>query len=101
MKYGMSDKFGMLDISAFEYQSMSNDEIVKEAAALANEVYSYTLKTLQDNKPALERIAKALLEKETLLDEDVNLLIKGELISEEIVDSDIYHQMTLEEVGLG
>lgn len=94
MKYGMSDKFGMLDISAFDYQSMSNDDIIDEAAALANEVYEYTLKTLQDNKPALERIAKALLEKETLLDEEVNRLIRGESLDEVVEE---YHQMHIDD----
>ena len=93
MKYGMSDKFGMLDISAFDYQSMSNDDIIDEAAQLANEVYAYTLKTLEDNKDALERVAKALLEKETLLDDEVNRLIKGESLE----STEEYHQMELGE----
>lgn len=105
MKYGMSDKFGMLDISAFDYQSMSNDDIVKEASKIANEIYAYTLETLRDNYDALKRVAEALLERETLLDEEVTKLINGEVldtperetVSEEI-SSENYHQMTIDEV---
>lgn len=87
MKYGMSDKFGMLDISAFDYQSMSNDDIIDEAAALANEIYAYTLQTLRANKDKLEAIANALLENESLLDKDIDEIIKP---------SEEYVQMSLD-----
>lgn len=104
MKYGMSEKFGMLDISAFDYQSMSNDDIVNEASKIANEIYAYTLKTLNDNVDALKRIAEALLERETLLDEEVAKLINGEPLNAPIKDveetennSEEYHQMTIDE----
>ncbi len=104
MKYGMSEKFGMLDISAFDYQSMSNDDIVNEASKIANEIYAYTLKTLNDNVDALKRIAEALLERETLLDEEVVKLINGEPLNAPIKDveetennSEEYHQMTIDE----
>ncbi len=102
MKYGMTEKFGMLDISTFDYQSMSNDDIVEEASKIANKIYDYTLQTLRDNYDALKRVAEALLERETLLDEEVEKLIKGEALevknnfSEEASDEE-YHQMTLEE----
>lgn len=75
MKYGMSDKFGMLDISAFDYQSMSNDDLVDEAATLANEIYQYTLQTLQNNRDKLQALAEALLENESLLDTDINRIL--------------------------
>ena len=75
MKYGMSDKFGMLDISAFDYQSMSNDDLVDEAATLANDIYQYTLQTLQNNKDKLQALAEALLENESLLDTDINRIL--------------------------
>ena len=75
MKYGMSEKFGMLDIGAFDYQSMSNDDIIDEAAKLANEVYKYTLNTLLANKDKLQAIAEALMEKESLLDTEINSIL--------------------------
>lgn len=75
MKYGMSEKFGMLDISAFDYQSMSNTEIVEEARNLANEIYEYTLSTLKNNKDKLKELAEELLEKESLLDTEIDEIL--------------------------
>ena len=82
MKYGMSEKFGMLDISAFDYQSMSNDDIIDEAAKLANELYAYTLDVLKNNKDKLEAIAKALIENESLLDKDIENILNPQVETE-------------------
>lgn len=83
MKYGMSDTFGMLDISAFNYQSMSNEQIINEAAKLANDIYKETLDTLKANKDKLEAVANALIEKESLLDKEIDAIMYPERNIEE------------------
>ena len=96
MKYGMSDKFGMLDIGVFEYQSMSNDEVIKEASSLSNEIYKYTLEVLLQNKVYLEEIANELLKKETLLDSDINKILGREEIVEEIENIEMDSNLEIE-----
>lgn len=96
MKYGMSDKFGMLDIGVFEYQSMSNDEVIKEASSLSNEIYKYTLEVLLQNKVYLEEIANELLKKETLLDSDINKILGREEIVEEVENIEMDSNLEVE-----
>ena len=96
MKYGMSDKFGMLDIGVFEYQSMSNDEVIKEASSLSNEIYKYTLEVLLQNKVYLEEIANELLKKETLLDSDINKILGREEIVEEVENIEMDSNLEIE-----
>ena len=66
---GMSDKFGMLKI---------NDEklYMEDAIKLSNQLYRETLKFLKTNSTLLEKIAKALIQEETLTGEEIDALLK-------------------------
>ena len=70
--YGMGD-MGMLDISQLRHDY---EDIIGEASEFAKSSYTEVLNLLMDNKDKLERIAMALLDKETLCEEEIdNLLV--------------------------
>ena len=60
------------------YSEETAQLVDEEVKKLIDEAYSRCHKLLSDNIDALHRIAKALLERETISGEDVDLLIKGE-----------------------
>lgn len=68
--YGMGSK-GMVDLK----QLATNYDIVDEASELATQLYQETLDLLTENKDKLDKIALALLEKETLYEADIDELI--------------------------
>ena len=72
--YGMSEEFGMLNFSVFK--DFVDVDIVKEASKLAKDIYSKTVNILSKNKETLEKIAKALLDKETLSNEELDEILK-------------------------
>src|SRR5690606_39717447 len=54
----------------------------KEVKRLLDEAYSTAMEMLEANRPLLESIAEALLERETLDREDIDLLASGEQLPE-------------------
>lgn len=72
--FGMSDEVGMLNLSAF--RNSGEKEILEESKILSKELYSETLELLSKNFHLLEKIAEELIIKETLLEEDLDRIIK-------------------------
>ena len=73
-KYGMSDKFGLLNL---EDLGLDKEKVLEEEIVLAKELENDTIKILKENKETLEKIAKELLEKETIYESDLDRIIKG------------------------
>lgn len=71
--YGMGDK-GLIDIK----QLTTQYDIVKEATELSNLLYKETLEVLTTNFDKLKGLAEALVEKETLYEEDIDKIIGKE-----------------------
>lgn len=71
--YGMGDK-GLIDIK----QLTTQYDIVEEATELSNTLYRETLEVLNKNFDKLKNLAEALVEKETLYEEDINRIIGNE-----------------------
>lgn len=71
-RYGMSETFGMIQVSALG----GKEDILKEASALSKRLYKETLEFMQAHQSLLERIATNLLEKETLSDEELDSIIR-------------------------
>ena len=71
--YGMGDK-GMLDITQLRTDFK---DIMDEASSLAKDIYSDVLTLLKNNKSTLESLASALLDKETLDEQEIDKIIKG------------------------
>lgn len=82
--YGMSESYGMLNPTILSGNSSQQETFLKEASKLSNRLYNETVEFLEDNKDALEAIAKALLEKETITEEELDAIL-AEYYPEEMV----------------
>ncbi len=60
------------------YSESKASEIDKEIKDILDECYAKTLKCLEENRDALENMAKLLLEKETIYTEEVDMILNGE-----------------------
>lgn len=72
-QYGMSEKFGMVLI---ENDKFYMDEVFE----LSKKLYSETLVFLQENKESLSAIAEELIDKETISEEEIDVLLKEKQI---------------------
>ena len=67
-QYGMNKEIGILDMRA-----LKNNTVVAQACKkMMDRIYNSTLELLADNQDRLEAIAQALLEKESLEEEDLD-----------------------------
>ncbi|NMA68049.1 MAG: AAA family ATPase, partial [Desulfitobacterium sp.] len=71
--YGMHPRFGMLSLK--ELNVNAEAMILEEASKLAKLLYEETVQLLADEKETLEQIAKALIEKETLDEDELDKII--------------------------
>jgi cell division protease FtsH len=91
-KYGMSDKIGPVSFdddggdvflgrdfaTRRNYSEQTAEQIDGEVRSLLNTLYDQARQLLVDNRGILDRIAEALLERETLEAADVKRLVAGE-----------------------
>ncbi len=91
-EWGMSDKIGPVVFSAREENVFLGKNISKikeyseetaklldeEIDRIVKESYEKALNTLKDHRDALDRLAEALLDRETLTGDEVEQIIKGE-----------------------
>jgi cell division protease FtsH len=68
-EFGMSDAFGMLYIESVE------NEVIEEAKKISSLLYQETLKLMEEKKGILEDIALALINKETLIEEELDHIL--------------------------
>ena len=68
--YGMGNR-GMIDLT----QLTNQFDMIEEASNMASELYKETLEFLTKNRAGLDRLAQALLDKETLEETEIDLLI--------------------------
>ncbi|SMP11200.1 cell division protease FtsH [Desulfurobacterium pacificum] len=88
-EWGMSDRIGPIAVKTKEQfgepaEMVSEDMkrlIDKEVKRIIKEAYEKTKEILSSNMEKLENLAKALLDRETLTGEEIDLAIKGELPS--------------------
>ncbi|MEX1182343.1 MAG: ATP-dependent zinc metalloprotease FtsH [Gemmatimonadota bacterium] len=95
-QFGMSESIGPMAIGDAEHEvflgrELGQRRVVSESVAqrvdaevkrLLDEAYGTAMQMLEANKPLLETIADALLERETLDREDIELLASGEPLPE-------------------
>lgn len=71
-EYGMGETIGLLNLEELSNLNYTNtEEIVNECKTTIDTLYNDVKIILSDNKDLLEKITKSLLEKETLLTEDI------------------------------
>ena len=71
-EFGMSEKYGMLSLSSLTDESHL---IIEKATLLSNKLYKETVQILKENREILNKIAKELIEKETLNEGDLDRII--------------------------
>jgi cell division protease FtsH len=95
-QFGMSESIGPMAVGDAEQEVFLGRELVQrrsisenvaervdtEVKRLLDESYRAAMATLEQNRELLERIAEALLERETLDREDIDLLAAGEPLPE-------------------
>lgn len=72
-KYGMSEKFGLINPTNLNIQP--ENAILDEAVMISKQLYEETLTFMKKHKEALKLIATALLEKETLTEEELDTIL--------------------------
>ena len=73
--YGMGN-LGMLDLGQFRHDY---EDIVSEASEMAKSLYSSVLKLLEENKETLKNLAEQLLEKETLVESEIDEILGNQI----------------------
>ena len=73
-EYGMSDKFGLLNLSEL---GVDNRVILEEASIISNLLYTQTLNLLSENIITLKSIVEALMEKESLTESELDAIINN------------------------
>jgi cell division protease FtsH len=95
-QFGMSDAIGPMAIGDSEHEVFLGRELGQrraisenvaqrvdtEVKRLLDEAYGSAMQMLEENRPLLQEIAEALLERETLDREDIDLLAAGERLPE-------------------
>lgn len=76
--YGMTDSFGMLNLNDLD---VDGKLVVEEAKKISKEIYEETLDLLSKNKHLVEAVAKALMEKETIEEKELDEILKANQIS--------------------
>ena len=71
-KYGMQSDIGMLNL---EVCDVSKSDILEKMTTMAKDLENETLVLLKSNYTYLERIAKALIEQETIYDADLTTIL--------------------------
>lgn len=74
-RYGMTETYGMLNLDMLQ---IDNKAILNEAIQMAAHLEQETYQILLDNFETLKEVANALLEKETLSGEELELILTGE-----------------------
>ena len=85
-RYGMNEKFGpiLLDgtnegdmFQSKYYSDATGKEVDEEIIKLVKTTYAETVQALKDNRDKLDRLAHALCERETIMQEEFEMLMEG------------------------
>lgn len=93
--YGFSDDYGMLDLTNTNFKNVN---VLENAKKMSNDLYQETYDLLVENKAKLEALASALLEKEVLSGDEVELLVNGTATVEDILSSTPLSNEDIEDV---
>lgn len=83
-EFGMSAQFGMLNLNVLQSGEKAEERMIDEATTLSMRLYNETQRFLEANIHTLERVADALLDKETLSEHELDdLLYPTQTLEEE------------------
>ena len=94
-RYGMNEKFGpiLLDgtnegdmFQSKYYSDATGKEVDEEIIKLVKTTYAETVQALKDNRDKLDRLAHALCERETIMQEEFEMLMEGKELLPLVLD---------------
>lgn len=94
-RYGMNEKFGpiLLDgtnegdmFQSKYYSDATGKEVDEEIIKLVKTTYAETVQALKDNRDKLDRLAHALCERETIMQEEFEMLMEGKELPPLVLD---------------
>lgn len=71
-RYGMSEEFGMIWV-----EDLEGKELIKQSIKLSEELYERAIGLLRENKAKLDEIAKLLIEKETIIEAELDYIMEN------------------------
>lgn len=74
--YGMDSEVGLLNYSVISNDFTRDIKLMNRSKEMLDSLYLDTIKLLEDNMERLNKLAKLLLEKETLGEEEINNIVK-------------------------
>ncbi|EME84678.1 uncharacterized protein MYCFIDRAFT_173622 [Pseudocercospora fijiensis CIRAD86] len=88
---GMSDLLGNIDLADnyAELSTKTKEQIEDEVRRIVEEGRQRAVKLLTTNREALDRLAKALVEYETLTREEMEMVVRGEKLPDKIISADV------------
>lgn len=84
--FGMSDEYGLLNLQQL---GVSQDVILKREVSLAKEMESKVTKLLSEHASTLTRIAEALIQQETLHEDELDAIMYGTTTSGSVFADDM------------
>ena len=68
----MSEEFGMIWV-----EDLEGKELIKQSIKLSEELYERAIGLLRENKAKLDEIAKLLIEKETIIEAELDYIMEN------------------------
>lgn len=93
-KWGMTDKFGPILLDGTQYGDMfqrkyyseqTGKEVDDEIRKIINDAYKKAIDILNEHRDKLEAVTKVLLEKETIMGDEFEAIMEGEITAEELL----------------
>lgn len=82
-KYGMSNNIGLLNMSILTHEKDTQKDTINECRERINSLYEKSKNLLIENKYYLNAITGALLDKETLLENDIDSILNDTYVTQE------------------
>ncbi|WP_300356579.1 ATP-dependent zinc metalloprotease FtsH [Fusobacterium sp.] len=107
-RYGMNEKFGpiLLDgtnegdmFQSKYYSDITGKEVDEEIIKLVKATYAETIQALKDNRDKLDRLAHALCERETIMQEEFEMLMEGKELPPLNVEKDKKEEVVSENLS--
>ncbi len=74
---GMDDEYGLLNINVLSSMGLTGENnLIERSSTILSDLYKETKKLLEDSREYLEKIARELIIKETIDEEDVNRILE-------------------------
>lgn len=75
--FGMDEETGLLNYNILSNKNLDNDIIITRAKSILDELYKETINLLNEYRMELESLAKGLIDREVLHEEEINTILSS------------------------